>query len=74
MPGPCGALEQTWGPKTKEIRLDELVILVYAKRVRQSGTGLFWAIRWPFWPHFLRYDLQTCFASYLDKYCRQTDL
>ena len=31
---------------------------------------LFWAMRWPFWPHFLRYDLQTYFAKYLDQYWR----
>ena len=61
------------------IRLNELVILVcsfvkidekwpsygHGKRARQSGAGLFWAIRWPFWPHFLRYELQICFARYL---------
>ena len=28
----------------------------------------FWAIRWPFRPHFLRYDLQTYFAQYVDQY------
>ena len=63
------------------IRLNELVILVclskfdekwpsygHGKRARQSGAGLFWAIRWPFWPHFLRYELQICFAHYLHSF------
>ena len=35
----------------------------HGKRARQSGAGLFWAIRWPFWPQFLRYELQICFAQ-----------
>ena len=27
--------------------------------------GLFWAENWPFWPYFLRYGFQICFAHHL---------
>ena len=40
----------------------------HAKRTCQSGAGLFWAKRWPFWPHFLRCVLQTCLVYHLDEY------
>ena len=29
---------------------------------------LFYATRWQFWPHCLRYNLQTYFAQLLDQY------
>ena len=28
-------------------------------------SGIFWALSWLFWPHFLRYRLQICFALHL---------
>ena len=44
------------------------------RSARQSGAGLFWDIRWPFWPHFLRYDLQIVLPIIWINIYGQTDL
>ena len=44
------------------------------KRVRQSGAGLFWAIRWPFWPHFFEMTFKLFLPFIWINIDRQTDL
>ena len=66
---PCEASEEKMGQKStakrNEIELSFYIIRLFSTN-ELDHTGLFWAENWLFWPYFLRYGLQTCFADYLN--------